>query len=200
MKPLFFLALTILAVTGHSGADSVVLVPVADATVWQGNPGSNYGSTNELTVGFVTGWCNTLIEFDLASLTGATINSAAIYFYVWELNGAVPVDELYVGRNDSDWQENIVTWDTRPYFSGISPIPQLSDLGWWEIDVTGLVQEFVNGTCPNYGFQVFKGDYENATIRTRSREYGSFSPYLMVYYEPQALENATFGAIKAMFR
>jgi hypothetical protein len=106
--------LTILAVPGLSGADSVVLVPVADATVWQGNPGSDYGSSNELTVGFATGWCSTLIEFDLSPLAGTTIIDATLWLKCWDLLGSVPAEDICSGRNNADWNESYVIWNNKP--------------------------------------------------------------------------------------
>ncbi|MBN2585815.1 MAG: DNRLRE domain-containing protein [Candidatus Fermentibacteraceae bacterium] len=186
--------------TAVAFSDTVNLFPTEDTYVWQANPGYNYGCWEDMTVGYIGGWSNVLIKYDLASLTGATINSAIMIIYVWELYGTVPTDEIYVGRNTTFWEEDIVTWNSRPLFSGISLIPAPSQVGYWEVDVTYLVQEFVSGIHPNYGFQIFKNDSDSDSFHMNSRESPSHCPYMYVDYDPMYLEAATFGSIKAMFR
>jgi len=190
----------LLVVSVSVNADSVSLYSNGDAHVWQYDPNSNCGSSTNLTVGYVNGWSNTLIGFDLSPLYGATVNSAVLWTYVWNSQGAFPTSQIYIARNTSDWDQSTVTWNNKPGYSGAIPITAPSILDWWSVDVTSFVQDFVSESHPNYGFQIYKGNALDDSFYLRSSEHASNYPVLIINYTPMHLENTTFGAIKAMFR
>lgn len=182
-------------------ADMVTLYPTDDSDVVQGYPDTNYGSDIDLTVGYHSsfGWANTLIKFDLSSYSGTTISSAYLRLYVYEALGDFPTDEIYNARNDADWDEATVTWSNKPGFAEITSITAPSTYDWWVIDVTSWVQDMVDGTDPNYGFQIFQDDTDWATIHMRSKEYTDNHPELVLDYIPVGIQSTSIGSIKAIF-
>ena len=181
-------------------ADQDTLYPSDDADVWQYLPDTNRGTELSFQVGCGGSgyYRNSFIKFDLSAYSGATINTATIRLMVFASWGDFPTDEIYIARNNADWDELIVTWNNRPGFNMKTLIPAPSILDWWEIDVTDWVQDFVDGTEPNYGFQIFQDDTDYAGFAMRTKE-GTIAPELVLDYEPVSLEHTTFGRIKSLF-
>lgn len=182
-------------------ADQDTLYPTDDADVWQGSPHLNRGTEQSFQVGCISSsfWRNALIKFDLSTYSGAIINNATIRLRVFASWGNFPTDDILIATNDTDWDELTVTWNNKPGFAEVSPITAPSILfEWWEIDVTGWVQDIVDGTDPNYGFQIFQDDTDYAGFSMRTKE-GTADPELVLEYVPASLESATFGRIKSLF-
>jgi len=104
-----------------------------------------------------------------------------------------PIDIFRVGE---PWAEMAVTWNTRPAenrditVSGIAPvgIPEMPAL--WEIDVTHIVQSWVDG-FPNHGFYLDVPDNNNwVGVDLATREYpdADVRPKLYVNYFSNASE------------
>ncbi len=181
-------------------ADQDTLYPSDDADIWQYVPDTNRGTE----LGFQVGcggsgyYRNSLIKFDLSAYSGATVNSATIRLWVFGSFGDFPTDNIYITRNNADWDELIVTWNNRPGFSVKTLITAPSTYDWWEIDVTDWVQDFVDGTEPNYGFQILQNDTDYAIFNMGTKE-GTIDPELVLDYTPAALQATTFGRIKSLF-
>ncbi|MBN2585814.1 MAG: DNRLRE domain-containing protein [Candidatus Fermentibacteraceae bacterium] len=191
----------ILAVTGLEASETIILPPTADTHVWEFAPDINYGASDNMTVGYLYGWSNALIKFDLSPLAGTTIIDATLWLNCWDLLGSVPAEDIFIGRNDAVWAESGVTWNNKPDFVDVVSVPAPLETGYWLVCVTGFVQEFVNGTWPDYGFQIYMDNTNDDAFCLRSKEGPPVvSPFLCVEYDPLALESTTFGAIKAMFR
>ena len=111
----------------------------------------------------------------LAALPGAaqgTITSAELCIFGEESSSAATVN---VHQVTVDWAEMTVTWDNRPGYSG--PVASFtSDTGWLCVEVTALVQDWVDGTA-NYGVLLEQG--LNGLTTYSSRE-GVNVPYLGV--------------------
>jgi hypothetical protein len=181
-------------------ADQDTLYPTDDADVWQDVPDLNRGTEQNFQVGCIStsDWRNALIKFDLSAYSGATINSATIRLMVFASFGSFPTDEILIARNDADWDELTVTWNNKPYFAAAKPITAPSTFDWWEIDVTDWVQDIVDGTDPNYGFQILQDDSDYAGFTMRTKE-GTISPELELDFVSGSLESTTFGRIKSLF-
>ncbi len=181
-------------------ADQDTLYPTDDADVWQDVPDLNRGTEQNFQVACIsTGdWRFVLIKFDLSAYSGATINNATIRLMVFMSFGAFPTDDVYIVTNDADWDESTVTWNNKPGFDEFTYITAPSIFDWWEIDVTDWVQDIVDGTDPNYGFQIILDNTNYAGFTMRTKE-GTISPELVLEYVPASLESATFGRIKSLF-
>lgn len=182
-------------------ADQVTFYPSDDADVWQGSPDTNRGAEQSFQVGCDGSgfWRNALIKFDVSSISGTVINSATIRLWVMNSWGDFPTDAIFIARNGSDWEEMTVTWNSKPDFAEWIPISAPSVIDWWEIDVTEWIQDIVDGTDPNYGFQIYQDDTDYAGFSMRTKE-GVLDPELVVSYSPADLQPTTFGSIKALFR
>jgi len=185
---------------GIATADTATLNPSDDADVWQYIPDTNRGTEQGFQVGCCGAgyWRNSLIKFDLSSYSGATVNSATLRLWVYSSFGDFPTDNIYIARNDADWDELTVTWNNSPSLAGIALITAPSAYDWWEIDVTGWVQDFVEGSFPNYGFQILQNDTDYAGFSMRTKE-GTIDPELVLDYTLVSLQSTTFGRIKTLF-
>jgi hypothetical protein len=86
-------------------------------------------------------------SFDLP--VGAILQSASFHVFV-----NIPSNQtIYVHRITADWMESTVTWDN--FNNSYDPTVLTSftaDLtGYYYVDVTGLVQDWLDGTYDNYG-------------------------------------------------
>ena len=70
-----------------------------------------------------------------------------------------------------DWNEQTVTWDTKPTFDNSRAYSSLiinhdAPLTWYEWDITSLVKEWQAGTSANYGFLLYdRPDYSGGGLR-----------------------------------
>jgi len=200
LKKIVLTVFVLVIFTSIAIADSAILYPTDDADVWQDTPADNRGTEQYFQVGCISSGDLrlSLIKFDLSSYSGVTVNDATIRLMVFSSWSTFPTDGIYICRNDADWDELSVTWHNKPNVAAFTPLTAPSILDWWEINVTGWVQNIVDGTDPNYGFQIIQvsGDYEGFTLRTKE---GTISPELVLEYVPVSLENTTFGRIKSLF-
>jgi hypothetical protein len=116
---------------------------------------------------------------------GAVIDSAVFYIDVTTaLN-----EQVTLHRVTADWQETVVTWNNfAGNFNGTSEgsfTP--SSAGWYETDVTNLVNSWVDSTYPNFGI-LLKEEFSSQVQIFSSRESG-ISPYLKVWWSI----NGTYG-------
>jgi len=194
------LIIVLLLLPAVSGSDTVTLYATADADVWEFQPDTNKGADQYFQVGCGgAGYLrNSLVRFDLSTISGVTINSAVIRLFVISSAGDFPSDEIYLARIGNDWDEMTVTWNNSPALAETIPITAPSVLDWWEIDATAWVQDMADGTVPNYGFQIYQNDTDYAIFAMTTRENVDV-PELVVDYTPSALQNSTFASIKALF-
>lgn len=127
--------------------------PSADTFVSSATPRTNYGSSIIL---IVQPGANSYLQFNLSTLPpGASVNKATLRLYVDAVakTGSFDVYQLNAG-----WNENTLTFNTPAPALGISAtggkpvsISSSSLNQFLLIDVTPLVQGWVNGTIPNNG-------------------------------------------------
>ena len=198
--------ITVLAIAGAvfmpavASADTVTLSPTDDAHVWGINPNANYGIDHYLANGAnpgLAGLIFTLLKFDLSAYSGATINSANLRLYVDGSTGGWPPNFTFISLNDADWLENSVTWNNLPGMIQTAEISPPTVYGWWVTDVTSQVQDFVDGTYNNYGFQLWRVEAFCTVFTICSKENSSNQPELVLDFLPAALESSTWAGIKA---
>jgi hypothetical protein len=149
-----------------------------DTQIREGSASQNYGSNAELEVQvFNNADSQALYRFDISSIAaGTTIAKAVAKIFVI----AQPVDaDVNLYRITSDWQEGTATWDNMAiaYDAGIAhgSIPVGSPTGQFvDVDITGLVQQWVNGIVPNHGVMLVTNAFNDDSTYT-SKEYGNVS-------------------------
>ena len=127
--------------------------PSADTFVSISTPKLNYGPSIILAVGPGT---NSYVQFNLSGIpSGATISKATLRLYVDAVSGSGTLDVFQV---TSAWSESKVTYNARPTQQSVSaivgssiPITSANCNQFLLIDITPLVQGWLNGTIPNNG-------------------------------------------------
>ncbi|MBI4714746.1 MAG: DNRLRE domain-containing protein [Nitrospirae bacterium] len=161
-----------------------------DTYIWSNQPNTNYNFMSQILVSAQE--YRGLLYFDLSVIPlSAVIQSAdmALYLYV---NGAD--DTIIIYRVTAQWVDALATWNSRvtgfnwttpggDYDPGISwNLLSSNPTGWKTADIRSLVQDWVNGTYPNYGM-ILKDN--NALDYFYSREYlmdPTLAPKLTVTY------------------
>ena len=184
MKFYLFFFIAMFFTIGVWGQTTVELNPIADASIAESNPDTNYGTNINLVIGKYPGsdkWLS-LIKFDLSSIpAGATIVSAEL-----RLEKALQDDNVsgYIGRISSSWSENTVTLNNGP--SGTMTIPfNYTGQSIFTIDVTSLVEDWIDGTNTNYGFLITPVTVSNDnywTIKSRETSSSNDEPRLTIEY------------------
>jgi len=165
------------------------LLPSDDTYINAGSPLSNYGNDNIFQVRPDNGAdLRGLIKFDLSSIpANATVTSATLYLYSQD-NKTGQLTSLY--RVTSNWNENTATWSTwglpgGDFDSGSSYFTFIPDQNncMLTMDITNLVQAWVNGTYSNYGLMLYSTG-PNHIIKYSSKEDGTASkqPKLNIVY------------------
>ncbi len=167
--------------------------PVADAEVQEGNPDTNFGIQQGLTVGFDANRpeppsdlaapkvLRALVRFDIASYLppGTTVHAATLRMkeagsgFCDEAGIASPFTIHPLG---DDWSEMDVTWNDQPESGSVLgswSIPIIEDVGsWYELDITSLARDWINGTAPEYGL-IIKGPETSRRVNCKVRTFWS---------------------------
>ena len=135
------------------GANDYQITASAAAPIYAGQPGTTHPN-DYLVMNANVGWkVESMLNFDVSSLAGKTVQSAALYLYMtpWEGTGDVVVD---LHSLNGVWSEATVTWNN--YEQGnfinttmdsitLSRSGGVDGTGWVKLDVTPLlVQGWVN--------------------------------------------------------
>ena len=169
-----------------AGSTTVTLTPIADAFTDKAAPNTNYGSDNYLSVYGSASYENrAYLKFDLSGIpSGSIILSAKLKLF--DIYGSQI--NICVHRVTGDWNETDITWNNQPGYDADSIDCETSweSNTWGEWNVTSLVQGWVDGDYPNYGF-VLITDAENVD-KFRSKEYDGDDPQLIIeYVEPNTV-------------
>lgn len=140
--------------------DPTVLISssqTADAYVSSTNSTTNYYSNAYLRTGRDDpyGIRRTYIKFSIpSSVPKYSVTSAKLSLEKY--SGVVPTMRAY--QCSGSWSSSTITWANKPTFSYSNPSPiatvRSSGSSWYDMDVTKIVQGWVNGAYANYGFVV----------------------------------------------
>ena len=170
-----------------------------DTFIASNQPNTNFGGLSNLDVGWYAsfGAVRPLLKFGLDSIpSNAHINGAQLFLY---LDFSLPNNDsgmrLNYARATQSWSEGSATWNNAAGIGGSqSNLGTVgSNPGWASFDLTSQVQQWVNGQSNN-GLMII-GDETQSSGRARifrSRDYGGYTPYLLVNYECDTLAPATF--------
>ncbi len=108
-----------------------------------------------------------------------TLVSATLYVFVIVVTDQ-PID---VHRITADWQELVVTWDNfgGAFAPGVEGTFLADAFDWRSVDVTALVQGWIDGAYPNYGLLLDQFDEVYPRTRYFSKE-GGYAPFLELCY------------------
>ena len=173
----------------------VELPAIADTYIASGEPNRPLGANSALLyLGYSDdgsanyGAERILLRFNVDTIPdSADINDARIRLYL--VNSVPEEDEgmrTIVRRINSEWDENLVTWNTEPQWAAVRDDTFVgNETGFYEWEITDLVESWVEGEFPNYGVELI-GDERVDPARERyfrSRNNAQFFPRLVVDYD-----------------
>lgn len=129
----------------------------------------------------------TLIEFNMNNLTNITnttnITSAVLWLYCNQTNGS---NNYSVYQADGDWNEDMVTWVTRPAIGDYYDTETIMQygFGWHSWSVTQHVADVVSGAIENNGV-IVKTPYTTGIASFHSSDYATsplLRPKLVITY------------------
>ena len=151
------------------------------------------------------------LKHDISSIPyKSTIIRAELFVYCCYHHDHAAASTHNLTRVTEDWDETTLTWNNMPeqnsqlYLEEAALPPAVDSWGSW--DITRMVQEWVNGTYPNYGLQFVNND--EGAYRTEWRFWNrrwenGLESYIKIEYEP-ALEyritNARMKELAAQVR
>ncbi len=166
-----------------------------DAYFRQDDTDDNNGSDKDLKVKPDAGKLHHIaIEFDLTSVpAGSNVLEAMLHLY--EDNDR-DNQTIYFHRITNSWVESQATWDERSagtswatlggdYDAGtLATLTPNIDKQYREINVTGVTQDWVDGTYNNYGLLI-RSTGDNGDVKFKSKEEGNASkrPKLCLTYQ-----------------
>jgi C1A family cysteine protease len=174
---------------------TTLLEAVADSMVLQGYPDDYLGTQDHMWVGYDHcydgGVARSLLEFYTHTIPdGATVLAATLNLrHVRSCDFETRMHTVSAHRIRDDMGVDIITWRNQPRFAEAygSTVVTSSDWSWYGLDVTGLVQGWVDGSFPNYGIMLRGPEgsgNESAALgfATMQRGDGSRTAYIDVTY------------------
>jgi hypothetical protein len=135
-----------------------------------------------LTVNWEGGQQNVgLVQFDLSPYMGDIFPHWTLnLFHLWNV---APGAQFGILPNTSPWVGVTTDWASLPT-TGFGPTLSIADSQtgvWRSVDVTAIVQDWLSGTSPNYGFTIERLDQPNPVVyfTSDSGSYGGYAPQLV---------------------
>jgi len=189
-----------------SGKDALIWYIQDQKTTHGATNTSNYGSdiefpSMEWTFSGSPGHLQSLVQFDLSNVpASSTIVSAQLTLYnctdciddtLGEIGGTLDTtNTALIQRITSAWQENTVTWNTKPSTTAqnqvIVPSDTLFPIQTTTIDVTALVQDMITNPSSSFGFlfsQKITSPYRSMVFASSDHSNAALHPKLVVQYK-----------------
>ena len=175
------------ATPGGGGAPTVYTInPSDDTQIEKANPTQTYGTgplTNTFANFFQTDVTRGLYRFDLDAAgipPTAFIASAVLKLYVVDAEASNTVHEI-----TGPWDETSATWDNinaAHSLTALATIPSVAAESYIDVNVTALVQAWLNGTIDNYGIMLKTQSVLSQLSQFTTKEYPDTNkrPYLEV--------------------
>ncbi len=169
------------------------LAPTDDSFIDENNRNNNYGNSATLRVNGDNDDNQrerSLLKFDLTGIpSNATVTSAYLYIYANDQDSS---SRHRIYRVTTDWLEGTVTWNSPWTSSGgdfnstirYNYFTPNNDDCLFTLNLTYLVQLWVDNTYPNYGLMIWPDNNEEGSIQYNSKEHGTVNrrPRLVVNY------------------
>lgn len=187
----------LMMIAGAVVCETFEVQPVADTYTIPG--GGNFGSRNYMTIANRPAGGRpdrrAMLLWDLSEYMGGTVTTATLYINIFhQCGGAGIFTEFYNATQswDESWSGAHVQHGTTPWQSH-----HYSGLGWTGVDVTDLVQAWLDGAIANHGVVLrVAGVYPCTRFYSRETAPHGHSPYLKLKF-PLVLEHSSWGSIKA---
>lgn len=180
---------------------TVVIQPSSkDASLESGYPTTNTGSDTNLWIGrYFIGLSGSsvyraLVQFDVSSIpAGSTVTNAILRLYIGSVTDQSVTANITPYLVTGTWDENAVTWNTAPSVdtSVFGTIRAVTGIGWYEWNITNIVNGWVNGVYANNGVMLRTPethDFETKNFFSKEESTDvSLRPMLIVTYEVSAL-------------
>ncbi len=175
-----------------AAAEIVTFIPISDAVIRSDSPYENFSYVSlrvkrEASTG-LRSW--SYVQFDLSSIPpNSRIDSAVLSLYAW---WAIPPENFPVSvfRCTESWSDSSITYANKPA-SNSDPAGEsifASTLSVYQnIDITGLVQGWVNGDYPNNGFKLGSSRFSDPSATFSWNFDGrttNYPPNLVINYAP----------------
>jgi len=158
------------------------ITPQADAYVYEKYPSNNYGSETSIKVKSQSGSSKIgYILFNLTIPSNSQILDAKLKIY--NNVGGTYSAEVCVYRVTESWNENDVTWNSRPALGEEYDCKTINSAGWWVFDITDLVQGWVNGSYENYGLALSSDSSTELQFYSKDYSDPSYHPVLEITYQ-----------------
>jgi large repetitive protein len=170
-----------------ANSTTVTLYPSKDTYVLSAGSGNNYENQGYIRVGYYAGSGSdnyrTLLQFDLSSLAGKTIDSATLRLncQAEDYDNSITTN---VYRVTGSWSVGTVTWNSQPTINTtVLAANSTGGTGWKTWDLKSAIQAIANGTYTNYGWML-KAPTSNArdTFTDNSAGGTSTGPRLVITY------------------
>ncbi|AZK47110.1 DNRLRE domain-containing protein [Paenibacillus lentus] len=166
------------------------LSPIKDAFVREGTPKFNYGTEQDLYVGYNSKFSEkyrSFVKFDISVLPADQIIKSAHFKLFHELEGT-PVQKVEIYELDREWNERGVTWDNQPV-----PTIKIAEVdvggvgGYLSVDFTDIVKDWYNGSQQNKGFMIKLADENEQYYKRFYSKESRHSPILDIEYLDQTV-------------
>ncbi|MCK5131287.1 MAG: DNRLRE domain-containing protein [Candidatus Sabulitectum sp.] len=139
----------------------------------------------------------TMILWDLSAYQGRSVNSAALKINAFFQCGSGQGTNTKVYAGTQIWDES---WSGTHVSCAVDPVAvyHFVGLGWHQIDITGLVSQWLSGGVDNCGL-VLKVAGVYPYTKFHSRETGANGPILVLDLEEQNLDAMTWTGVKFSF-
>jgi hypothetical protein len=153
-------------VGGVARADTITLNPTMIANLQSGNGQNNGGGPILIAA---SGDANQgLLSFDLSSVKVAVAGATLKLYQASNIFDTPPppligqpAGSYDIYRNTSPWQQNTVTWNTKPGIDPASaatlPLSTFTE-GWRSWDVTSLANAWITGPSGDFGLTIGRSD------------------------------------------
>lgn len=187
--------LLVLLIAYGAIAETITVSPLADT--YTVPTGGCFGFENEIRCANKSsaGYPDERMQllFDLSEYSGENVISAKLNLEVFYQcgSGSGTVTQYFAATEewDENWNGTHVSIEATPYGSY-----HFLGYGWSQVDVTTLVQGWLNGEISNYGI-VFKVNGTYPFTKCYSRE-TTHSPFLEITLSENAFEANTWAGIK----
>lgn len=120
----------------------------------------------------------------------ATINSALLKIYIYEAHYATAA-KFNVGPITSDWEENTLTWNSKPTIDQAQATENeiVLENGWKTISVTNLVKKWADNSLENKGLFIYPFGFLYGTAESefalsfKSKEAGENPAVIEIEYQ-----------------